>query len=50
MPILTIKNLRATIGNTKILNGVSLTVAANEVHVIMGPNGSGKSTLLIINF
>jgi Fe-S cluster assembly ATP-binding protein len=48
MPILTIKNLRATIGNTKILNGVSLTVAANEVHVIMGPNGSGKSTLLSV--
>lgn len=48
MPNLTIKNLHATIGNTKILNGVSLTIPAGKVHVIMGQNGSGKSTLLSV--
>lgn len=48
MPQLTIKNLHATIGNTKILNGVSLTIPAGKVHVIMGQNGSGKSTLLSV--
>ncbi len=48
MSILSIKNLHASIGKTKILNGVSLTVNSNEIHVIMGQNGSGKSTLLSV--
>ncbi|MEK7131508.1 MAG: Fe-S cluster assembly ATPase SufC [Patescibacteria group bacterium] len=45
---LKIKNLHATIGNTKILNGVSLDISQGEIHIIMGQNGSGKSTLLSI--
>jgi Fe-S cluster assembly ATP-binding protein len=48
MAILKIQNLHASIGKTKILNGVSLAVKSGEIHIIMGQNGSGKSTLLSV--
>ena len=46
--MLQIDNLRASVDGTPILNGLSLTVNAGEVHAIMGPNGAGKSTLAYV--
>ena len=46
--MLEITNLHATVGGTPILNGLSLTMNAGEVHAIMGPNGAGKSTLAYV--
>jgi Fe-S cluster assembly ATP-binding protein len=46
--MLKIENLTARVGDTQILNGLTLEVPAGEVHAIMGPNGAGKSTLAYV--
>ncbi len=40
-----IKDLRISVEDKEILQGISLVVEPGKVHAIMGPNGSGKSTL-----
>jgi len=45
MHSLQITDLHVSIGDKKIVKGLSLTIKTGEVHAIMGPNGTGKSTL-----
>ena len=47
-PILSIRNLHATVDGKEILRGLDLEVGTGEVAAVMGPNGSGKSTLAYV--
>ena len=46
MPLLEIKNIKKSFGESQILKGINLNVNKGEVIVILGPSGCGKSTLL----
>ena len=43
--MLQLQNLKASVNDKSILNGLNLEIKSGEVHAIMGPNGSGKSTV-----
>jgi branched-chain amino acid transport system ATP-binding protein len=44
--MLEVRNLHASYGQTRVLEGVDLSVGTGEFVVVIGPNGHGKTTLL----
>ncbi|MFO7941075.1 MAG: phosphate ABC transporter ATP-binding protein, partial [Bacillota bacterium] len=45
-PIIKIRDLNLSFGETQVLFDINLEIGRNRVTAIMGPSGSGKSTLL----
>ena len=46
MPLLEARDVYGGYGGMNILQGINMTLEADEVGVIVGPNGAGKSTML----
>ena len=46
MNVLEVKDLSAGYGRIPVLKGISLSVAARSVVVLLGANGAGKTTTL----
>lgn len=46
VPVLDVRDVHKSFGDTPILRGIDITVERHEVVVLIGASGSGKSTLL----
>jgi phospholipid/cholesterol/gamma-HCH transport system ATP-binding protein len=46
MPPITVRDLRKSFGQQKVLNGISLSIAPHEIVTVLGRSGTGKSVLL----
>lgn len=44
-PVLELRRVMKSFGETKIIRGVDLVVKCGQRHALIGPNGAGKSTL-----
>jgi len=44
-PLLAVQDLTMRFGGLLAVDGVSLTVAPDEIFAIIGPNGAGKTTV-----
>ena len=44
-PVLELRDVHKSFGETKIIRGANLTVKRGQRHALIGPNGAGKSTL-----
>ncbi len=47
-PVITVRDLRKTYGQTRAVDGVNFEVRAGEVFGLLGPNGAGKTTTVEI--
>lgn len=47
-PVVSVSNLQMRYGDKQVLDGIDLTVDAEEIVAVLGPNGAGKSTTIEI--
>jgi ABC-2 type transport system ATP-binding protein len=45
---ISLENVKKTLGNREVLNGISFTVATGDIFGYLGPNGAGKTTTIRI--